>query len=61
MFTVLCLAAQDREWIATVRITWASADYDDPLPIVGAAVIIHLDNAQAIFFSLEEKATGSAI
>ena len=45
---------------ATVKITWASVDYDDSLPIFGAAVIIHLDNTQTIFFSLEEKATDPA-
>jgi len=44
----------------TVKITWASVDYDDSLPIFGAAVIIHLDNTQTIFFSLEEKAVDPA-
>ena len=44
----------------TVKITWASVDYDDSLPIFGAGVIIHLDNTQTIFFSLEEKATDPA-
>lgn len=39
-----------------VKITWASVDYEDSLPIFGAAVIIHLDNSQTIFFSLETKA-----
>ena len=38
------------------KITWASADFDDTLPIFGAAVIIHLDNSQTLFFSLETKA-----
>ena len=31
-------------------------DYDDSLPVFGAAVIIHLGNSQTIFFSLETKA-----
>ena len=39
-----------------MKITWASVDYDDSLPVFGAAVIIHLDNSQTIFFSLEAKA-----
>lgn len=37
------------------KIVWASVDYDDALPVFGAAVIIHLDNSQTIFFSLESK------
>ena len=41
--------------MATTKITWASVDYDDSLPIFGAAVIIHLDNTQTLFFSLENK------
>ena len=35
-------------------------DYDDSLPVFGAAVIIHLDNSQTIFFSLETKADDPA-
>lgn len=38
------------------KTTWVSADYDDTLPVFGAAVIIHLDNTQTLFFSLEPKA-----
>lgn len=38
------------------KITWVSADYDDTLPVFGAAVIVHLGNSQTLFFSLESKA-----
>lgn len=38
------------------KITWVSADYDDTLPVFGAALIVHLDNTQTLFFSLEAKA-----
>lgn len=38
------------------KITCVSADYDDTLPFFGAGVIIHLDNGQVLFFSLEAKA-----
>ncbi len=42
------------------QITYASADYIDSLPIFGAAIIIHLDNTQALFLSLEPKASDPA-
>ena len=38
------------------KITWVSADYDDTLPVFGAALIVHFDNSQTLFFSLESKA-----
>ena len=42
------------------KITYVSVDYDDNLPAFGAAVIIHLDNTQVLFFSLESKANDPA-
>ena len=42
--------------LVLAKITWASVDYDDTLPFFGAGVIIHLDNRQVLFFSLEAKA-----
>jgi hypothetical protein len=38
------------------RITFVSADYDDTLPMFGAAIIVRLDNTQVLFLSLESKA-----
>lgn len=38
------------------KIIGASVDYDDSLPVFGAAVIVHLDNTQVLFLSLESKA-----
>lgn len=37
------------------KITYVSAEYDDTLPFFGAGIIIHLDNTQVLFFSLEAK------
>jgi hypothetical protein len=42
------------------KITFASADYDDSLPIFGVSIIVHLDNTQILFFSLESKAVDPA-
>ncbi len=38
------------------KIINVSFDYDDNLPVFGASVIIHLDNKQSLFLSIESKA-----
>lgn len=42
------------------KIMYVSADYNDSLPVFGAAIIVHLDNTQILFFSLESKANDPA-
>lgn len=39
-----------------VKITGVTADYDETLPVFGVVIIVHLDNTQVLFLSLESKA-----
>ena len=38
------------------KIVYATADYDDSLPVFKAAIIIHLENTQVLLLSIESKA-----
>ena len=38
------------------RITYVSADYNESLPVFGVSMIVHLDNTQVLFLSIESKA-----
>ena len=42
------------------KITYVSADYNESLPVFGASMIVHLDNTQVLFLSIESKADDPA-
>ena len=42
------------------KISYVSADYNESLPIFGVSMIVHLDNTQVLFLSIESKADDPA-
>jgi hypothetical protein len=42
------------------KITFVSVDYEEELPVFETSVIVHLDNNQVIFLSLDSKADDPA-
>ena len=42
------------------KITYVSVDYNESLPVFGVSMIVHLDNTQVLFLSIESKADDPA-